>query len=216
MRSLYLATILMLLFTATSRAQEIRLNTYAGYVFEDRIQSYYSNTAYFDGQISAGFRWGLGLEYIIADYYGVELMYQHQDATVPTVFWDNGEKSRSFDMAINWIMLNGGRHMQKDKVDLYGGAGAGVGLFHITDPSTGKSDDATKFAWMLRLGANIFPGKTVGIKLQADLMSAVQAAGGGVYFGTGGVGTGVSTYSSMMQFAFMGGLVFKFHQGAKK
>jgi hypothetical protein len=76
-----------------------------------------------------------------------------------------------------------------------------------------SSDSETKFAWGLRGGANIYPagdaGK-VGIKLQAALLSAVQGAGGGLYFGTGGAGAGVTTYSSMLQFTLGGGLVFKF------
>ena len=33
--------------------------------------------------------------------------------------------------------------------------------------------------------------------------------GGGLYFGTGGAGAGVSTYSSYYQFNLGGGLVFK-------
>jgi hypothetical protein len=41
-------------------------------------------------------------------------------------------------------------------------------------------------------------------------MSAVQSAGGGLYFGTGGGGAGVSTYSSMYQFGLGGGLAFQF------
>jgi len=37
----------------------------------------------------------------------------------------------------------------------------------------------------------------------------VQSVGDGFYFGTGGAGAGVSTYSSMLQFALRGGLTFK-------
>ena len=51
------------------------------------------------------------------------------------------------------------------------------------------------------------PAIKVAIKLQGQLMSAVQSAGGGLYFGTGGAGAGVSTYSSMYQFGLGGGLV---------
>ena len=48
------------------------------------------------------------------------------------------------------------------------------------------SNSATKFAWGLRLGANIWASEKMAIKLQGQLMSAVQGAGGGLYFGTGG------------------------------
>jgi hypothetical protein len=46
--------------------------------------------------------------------------------------------------------------------------------------------------------------------LQAQLQSAVQAFGGGLFVGTGGVGAGVNSYSTIMQFGLGGGLVFKF------
>ena len=69
-------------------------------------------------------------------------------------------------------------------------------------------NSATKFAWGLRLGANIWASEKMAIKLQGQLMSAVQGAGGGLYFGTGGAGVGVSTYSSMLQFGLGGGITF--------
>jgi hypothetical protein len=49
----------------------------------------------------------------------------------------------------------------------------------------------------------------VGIKLQTGLISLAQAAGGGIYFGSGGVSPGLSTYSSILQFSLGGGLVFR-------
>jgi len=55
----------------------------------------------------------------------------------------------------------------------------------------------------------------IGLKLTASLLSAVQGAGGGLYFGTGGAGAGVSTYSSMYQFALGGNLVIQLG-GSKK
>jgi hypothetical protein len=45
-----------------------------------------------------------------------------------------------------------------------------------------------------------------------QLLSIPQGAGGELYFGTGGAGAGVSTYSTMMQFALGGGLTFKLGQ----
>ena len=44
--------------------------------------------------------------------------------------------------------------------------------------------------------------------MQAGLLSAVQSVGGGVYFGTGGAGAGVSGYSTFYQWNLGGGLVF--------
>jgi len=40
------------------------------------------------------------------------------------------------------------------------------------------------------------------------LLSAVQAIGGGVFFGTGGAGAGISALTTFYQFNIGGGLVF--------
>jgi hypothetical protein len=94
------------------------------------------------------------------------------------------------------------------KAEPYGGFMLGMATINSTNDSLG-SGSATKFAWGLRLGTNIWASEKVGIKLQMQLLSIPQGAGGGIYFGTGGVGAGVSTYSTMLQFALGGGLTFK-------
>jgi hypothetical protein len=84
-----------------------------------------------------------------------------------------------------------------------------MAIFNIKNPETGRSDTKTKFAWGAKLGLNIWASDNVGIKMQAGLLSAVQAAGGGFYFGTGGGGAGISTYSTFYQFNIGGGLTFR-------
>ena len=93
------------------------------------------------------------------------------------------------------------------KVEGFGGFMAGAVIINVENPDNGNDNSATKFGWGFRLGANIWASEKVAIKLQGQLMSAVQSAGGGLYFGTGGAGAGVSTYSSMYQFGLGGGLV---------
>ncbi|ULQ55565.1 acyloxyacyl hydrolase [Flavihumibacter rivuli] len=197
------------------QAQEFRLNAYAGYVFDDRVDSYYSNTSYFDGTINGGLLWGAGLEYKPSKYQGIELLYMRQDTDAPTTYYDNGispgVKSKTFDFSANWIMLGTTRYMVNNpKIEPYFGGGLGVGIMNVSNPTSGSSESSTKFAWHIKGGLNFWASEKVGIKLQANLMSAVQAVGGGLYFGTGGGGAGVSSYSSMLQFGLGGGLVFRF------
>ena len=49
-------------------------------------------------------------------------------------------------------------------------------------------------------GFRIAPSDIVSLRVHAQLLSPVQGAGGGFYFGTGGEGVGVSTYSTIYQF----------------
>lgn len=211
MRRIYLFVAFVTMVCGTSYAQEFRVNGYTGYTFDDAIDSYYSNTDYFNGTIKGTFRWGGGLEYILRDRYGVELLYLRQDTKAPVRYYDRGEKQTNLDLAANWIMLGGTNYMKvNDIVEPYGGIQAGAVVYNIKNPAQNGSYTGTKFAWGLKLGTNLFFSRTVGIKLQADLLSAVQAVGGGLYFGTGGAGTAVSTYSTILQFNLGGGLVFRF------
>jgi hypothetical protein len=206
----------------TAGAQNLRLNLYGSYAFDDRVESFNSNTSYFEGKIKGGFMWGGGLEYMVHPQYGVEISYVTLSTTAPMTYYSNqppaGVKTNTFDLNMGYLMIGGIRYQPfNPKVQGFGGLQIGAAFMNVTRPATAvlgeASDNATKFAWGLRGGVNIFPGGDagkVGLKLQVGLLSAVQGAGGGLYFGTGGVGAGVSTVSSMLQFVAGGGLVFKF------
>jgi|KBSMisStandDraft_5_1062788.scaffolds.fasta_scaffold01321_2 hypothetical protein len=210
--------LITVILATAANAQGIRLNAYGNYVFDDKIDSYYSTTNYFSGTIKGGFLWGGGLEFRLKEYYGLELMYLRLDTDVPVNYWNNGDKLTSLKVGINYIMANGVRSFptHNPKVDPYGGLGLGMAIIDAENPVNNKSNSATKFAWNLRFGVNIWTEGRIGIKLQTMLISVPQGAGGGLYFGTGGVGAGVTTYSSIYQFVLGGGLVFKLGSAAHK
>lgn len=202
--------------TGITMGQEVRLNTYAGYVFKNRVDSYFSNSQFFDGTIQDGFRWGAGIEFHIPNRAGVEIQYLRQETNAPTRYLgssSNEVQFTDFGLNIDWIMLNGTRYFPvSDLVEPFVGMGAGMGIFSLTNPDTGREDSATKFAWQIRGGTNLWVSDRVGLRIQASLVSAVQSFGGGFYFGTGGSGAGISTYSSMYQFGFDGGLTFRLRE----
>lgn len=212
----------------SSFAQELRLNAVAGYTFDDRFDSYFSPTAYYEGQINGGLQWGGGLEYLLRPNYGIELSYLRMDTKAPTLYYDNrppgvGLKSEDFDLGINYIMLGGNGYLRNNQmVEPYFGAQIGMAITNVSRPAGivedgfDESETNTKFAWGVKGGANIWPGGPsgrIGIKLQASLLSAVQSVGGGFYFGTGGSGVGISSYSSFLQFTLGGGLTFRLSGG---
>ena len=94
--------------------------------------------------------------------------------------------------------------------DVLSGFGAvDVGLAVLSTKNNPDLSNVTKFAWGIRAGLQVAPGDIVSIRFQGQLLSPVQAAGGGFYFGTGGSGIGVSTYSSIYQFNLGGSLLFR-------
>ena len=211
MKKLLIVSLIVFISASAVKAQGFRLNGYALYTFDDKVDSYYSNTEYFDGKIKGGLTWGVGAEFLIKRDYGIELSYYRMDTEAPTTYYNLGVKTATLDVALNWIMLGGVRYLrlQNPKVEPYFGGMLGVGIVDTKNPNNGNSDGATKFAWGLKGGINIWASERVGIKLQTNLMSMSQAIGGGVYFGTGGAGAGVNSYSSLLQFSIGGGLAFK-------
>jgi opacity protein-like surface antigen len=203
-----------------SDAQDIRLNLYTAYAFDDRFDSYYDAYNYYEGTINGGFQWGGGLEYMVQPETGVELLYIRQETTAPTTYnesYAGGYKFASFDLAMNYILLGGNRHFFKPggKLDGFAGLMAGMVIANIDNPTNGNATSATKFAWGLKAGANIWVTDNIAIKLMGQMVSASQAMGGSFYFGTGGTGAGVSSYSTVYQFSLGGGLAFKFGGAAK-
>ena len=191
----------------------LRLNGYTFYAFDDKVDSYYSNTEYFNGTIKGGFQWGGGLEYMMSISQSFELSYLRLDTNAPMKYYKDGIQDVDFDVATNYIFLGSNRYFPiGGKIEPYAGLQAGMAILNVTNPNNGNSTNATKFAWGFKLGTNIWASDNIGLKIQTGVLSAVQAAGGGLYFGTGGAGAGVSTYSSFYQFYIGGGLTFNFAQ----
>lgn len=208
----------MLFTVATTYAQQkpsFRINAYSSYVFDDKVNSYYSSTAYYNGVVNGGLQWGAGLEYLLRPNQGLELTYLRQNAKAPTTYYDHGApldpvKTTDFDLGINYILIGGTRYLQRNpKIEPYFGAQLGMGIISVSNATNGKENTATKLAWGIKGGTNFWFSKTAGIKIQAALHSVTQAVGGGLYFGPGGVSSGVASYSTVLQFSLGGGLVFK-------
>jgi hypothetical protein len=205
----------MILLSIMSFAQKsIRLNAYGLYVFDDRFNSTYDPYNYYDGKIKAAGMYGGGIEFLAMEEYSVELIWLHENTTAPMTYQSGaagGVKSDNFDLALNYIMLGLGRNKMaaNGKVEVFGGIQLGVGLQDVESQHNNTSGSSTKFAWGARLGTNIWASHKVGLKLMAQLLSITQGAGGGLYFGTGGVGAGLTTYSTVYQFGLGGGLTFR-------
>jgi len=200
--------------------QHARLNAYGMYSFQDKFDSYYDSYNYYNGQINAAFQGGLGIEYMAMPHTCVELMWLHQSTNAPTTYQEgvgNGVKTTNFSLNMDYLLIGSDAHVQNasGKVEGYGGLFLGMAFVGAKNPDNANHYTATKFAWGTRLGCNIWATETFGIKLQAQFLSIAQGAGGGLYFGTGGAGVGVSTYSSVYQFQVGGGITFKLGQHHK-
>ncbi len=172
-------------------------NVFGGYTFQDKIDF---SSGY--GVIEDGAHWGASVEFAVKKYMSAELLYQRQDTHAVVYGSSYGEGK----LGINYIMIGAVKYPgMGGPVTPYGGLSGGVALFEGKD----INQTVSRFAFGLKVGALFDVSEKVGIKIQAQMLTPVRGAGGGFYFGTGGTGAGVSTYSTVYQFAFTGGLQFK-------
>lgn len=195
----------------TSSGPSVRLHGYTIYAFDDNhVDSYYSATSYFEGSIKGGFQYGGGLEIMPMPAAGVEFTYLRLDSKAPMEYYNGGIEFTNFELSQNWLMLSFNKYVPVNpKVEPYAGMQLGMDIINVYNPDNKNDLSGTKFAWGIKAGINVWANEKVGIKLQTSLLSAVQAVGGGIYFGTGGAGAGVSGFSTYYQFNLGGGLVFK-------
>ena len=193
---------------------KMQLNLYGMYIFDDHVEGSGDGGYYFSGVVKGGFQGGIGLQFNLRDNYGIELLYMRQDTHVDFDRFEipnHDPETPNPKLTANYVMLAGVKTVKTGKkAEPYGGFMLGANFLNVDADGDVQGGSATKFAWGLRLGTNIWASERIGIKLQAQLLSSVQGVGGGIYLGTGGAGAGVSTYSSVLQFGLGGGLTFRF------
>jgi hypothetical protein len=201
MKSVIISFVVLLGAVVAVKAQPtVSLLTFGGYTLSDKF-----DTEYGSGRIDDGFQWGAGLELGVRPTTALELIYQTMKTTAD---YQAITKHPTGDVGINYLMLGGTKYAPfSDVVSGFGSFDAGVGWFN---PSASlESSTVTKFSIGGRLGLAIKTSEKVSIRLHAQVLSPVQWAGGGFYFGTGGAGTGISTGSTIWQFNFGGSLNFR-------
>ncbi|MBL7861387.1 MAG: porin family protein [Cyclobacteriaceae bacterium] len=194
-----LVTIIGISVTAWAQPT-VTLLTFEGYTFADKF-----DTEYGSGKIQDGFQWGAGLEFGLSETSAIELIYQNLKTDV---YYQGFDRRYDGKVGINYAMLGGTRYAPvNDKISGFGSVDLGA-AWSNPDASL-DSESVTKFAIGGRLGVRITASEKVSLRLHAQLLSPVQWAGGGFYFGTGGSGAGVSTGSTIWQFNLGGSLNFR-------
>lgn len=200
MKRIMLLGFAMLVTIAAWAQPTVTLLTFESYTFADKF-----DTQYGTGKIQDGFQWGAGLEFGLSETAAVELIYQNLKTDV---YYQGFDRRYDGNVGINYAMLGGTRYLPvNDKISGFGSGDLGVAWSN--PDSSLDSESVTKFAIGGRLGVRIMASEKVSLRLHAQLLSPVQWAGGGFYFGTGGGGAGVSTGSTIWQFNLGGSLNFR-------
>ncbi len=195
-----LITSVILIIAAAGYSQHLSINAFGGYTFRDKIDF---GNAY--AYINAGGFWGASLEGVNQQGTGVELLYQYQKTNIPAYLKvGNVQQNPGQDGAvISYLLLNFEQYyMNNPKIQPYGGIGLGAAFYKGDYPGVSSE---TKFAWDLKAGVKFKASDAVGIKIGAQLLGSAQATGNAFYYGYV-----YTTYATILQFSFLGGLVFDF------
>ncbi|MCU0395718.1 MAG: hypothetical protein MUF29_07395 [Chitinophagaceae bacterium] len=213
MKKIQLTAVAVLLLAASTFAQQgpkAYINGFGGYTFDESFWGYYGEWKY-----KGNAHYGGSAEYVLqgaSTRYNertIELLYQGMSSDLVPYFAPGANKPVNANLTVSYLTLGANNYIGKSrKVMGFGGIAMGAAFFNgsATVNSQEYSDSETKFAINLKGGGRFMFSDNVGLKLYAQLNTVVGGVGGGFYFGTGGISTGVSTYSSMVQFGLGGGL----------
>ncbi len=203
-KGLVLTALLLLMIGVAWAQPTITLLTFESYTFSDQF-----DTEYGTGKIQDGFQWGAGLEFGLGERAAVELIYQNLKTDVHyDGFGGNGVVRYDGSVGINYALLGFTKYAPlNDKISGFGTFDLGVGWLNPDESLA--SEDVAKFSLGGRLGVRIKASEKVSLRIHGQLLSPVQWAGGGFYFGTGGSGAGVTTGSTIYQFNLGGSLNYR-------
>ncbi len=194
-------------FISASAQPTITLMTFESYTFSDKF-----DTEYGYGKIGDGFQWGGGLEFGLTETTAIELIYQTMKTNATYQGFDpnnpTGFRTLNGNIGVNYVMAGGTRYAPlNDKISGFGTLNMGVGWFN-PDESL-ETESKARFSLGAKLGIRVQASEKVSIRIHGQVFSPVQWAGGGVYFGSGGSGAGVSTGSTIWQFNVGGSLNYR-------
>jgi hypothetical protein len=212
---------LLFVIAGYCHAQKLRVNGYGSYVLDGTYHIYYVNDNLYEGRINHGLQLGLGAEYLVTPNYGIELSYLRRNTNV---FPEGTVNSNRVNAALRfqYILLGINAYAQtcSRKLQPFGGMSTGIivqSALSTNDISNNAINHSiTKFAWAARLGGVLCLSSRVGVKLQAQWLSALQFKNGAVNFDVHRPEVGQAEYSIANQFELGGGVIIKVGKAADK
>ncbi len=198
--------VFMLLFAcswATFAQSRVSISGLVGYTLQNNL--YFDNSYY--GYIEDCAQYGGVLEFMLRPTVSMGVSYMHMDTRTPIYdSYRDQVNSGGYDAtALNYLMFEGTKYFgiggALSGITPYAGIGVGMSTINVKN-----GDSYTKFAWDGKLGIKIRLTRNISVLGQMLVQSIVQGVGGSMYVGTGGAGVAISTYSSVYQFSFGGGL----------
>jgi hypothetical protein len=186
------------------KAQSVEVTPFGGYVFGGNMQGDYG-----DVHINDNAQYGGMISIAVSRVIDVDLIYNRSDTKAQVDYFTyNGYVKPSLDipLSINYMQLGFTKNFRVNPtVSPFVGFNLGACLFAPKEDYS----DAWFFSVGMNAGAKIYFAKRIGLRLQAQGYIPVQGTAFSMFVGTGGSSAGVSVYSTLFQFGFTGGLIFR-------
>lgn len=194
---IYVVFIVSSLFTTTLQAQT-EITPFYGYRFGGEFKDTLTrNTVKISEENIVGF-----LVNIDRDAHSqYEFLYSHQSSEVTST-----TSTPNFDVDIDYFHFGGTALWPNDNIIPF--LAGGLGLTHMS-PDISGSDSATRFSFSLGGGLKWFPGKRVGVRLEARAYGTLVNSGSAIFCTNGNCNFSVSG-NLFTQFETNVGIIFRF------
>jgi hypothetical protein len=184
-------------------AQKVEITPFGGYVFAGTMNTSNGTVRFKDNA-----QYGGMLSIRVSRVIDLDLIYNRSDTKAELTYLTlyNNLYYQEVPLSINYMHIGFTKNFRiNPHVSPFLGFNLGTCLFAPTKDYA----DAWFFSMGINAGAKVYFGKRLGIRLQAQGMMPIQGSGYSFFVGSGGSGGGVSLYSTLFQFGFTGGLIFR-------
>ena len=207
MKKLYFTIIMLVCSSSLIQAQSIEITPFGGYVFPV-TWSGYDGSIYFNGNAQYGGIFTVATSRAV----DVEFMYNRID-TRADVSSSYNFYYNEFDVSQNYYMIGGTKNFRvNEMISPYLGLKLG-GVYMVP-----KETDFYSY-WFFAMGfdggVKVYLNKIIGLRFQAQMLMPIQGGGLSFYYGTGGGGSSAYVSSTMIDFGFTGGLIFRIGKSAQ-
>lgn len=188
----------------TGYSQSAEITPFAGYQFGGTMNFY-------EGQLKGegGLNYGVVIDIPLRDIMFAELYWSQMQESYRWDSYTYGIDVLNYDINTNYFQVGAGKQDflgSSDKVMGFGSMTMGAVWF---DPKDETVQDTWRFSMTLGGGLKVFFSERVGIRLQGRMLLPMYWGGSSFYYGMGGGGVTVSSYSCLIQGDFTGGLIIK-------
>ena len=185
-------------------AQKVEVTPFGGYVFGGTMQG---NTA--EAHIIGNAQYGGIISIAVSRVVDFDLLYNRSDTKAQLNYFSVAggiPVSQEIPISINYMHIGFTKNFRVNPaVSPFIGFNMGACLFYPKETYS----DSWFFSMGINAGAKVYFSKRVGLRLQAQGLVPIQGTAFALFAGSGGSGGSVSVYSTLFQFGFTGGLIFR-------